>query len=186
MNERWTASGVTAVIIAAAIGVGWWKSESTSQQAIVSASNEVVEVYKNPQCGCCAAWVAHLRTQGFTVNVHEVADTAAVREQHQIPAALGSCHTATVNGYVIEGHVPAADIRRLLKEKPTVAGLAVPGMPAGSPGMESSSPQAYQTLAFSVNGDSSVFVDHPAIERPEPLIQSVNIDRAIGAGEASM
>lgn len=166
MNERWTASGVAAVVIAGAIGVGWWKSESTSQQAIVSASNEVVEVYKNPQCGCCAAWVAHLRMQGFTVNVHEVADTAAVREQHQIPAALGSCHTATISGYVIEGHVPAADIRRLLKEKPAVAGLAVPGMPAGSPGMESSSPQAYQTLSFSAAGETQEFANHSPLAAP--------------------
>lgn len=164
MNERWTASGVAAVVIAVAIGVGWWRSESRSQETLapVPVASAVVEVYKNPQCGCCGAWVSHLRTQGFVVNVHEVADTAAVREQHHVPAALGSCHTATISGYAIEGHVPAADIRRLLKEKPAVAGLAVPGMPAGSPGMESSSPQAYQTLAFSAAGESQVFANHPA------------------------
>lgn len=166
MNKRWTASGVAAVMIAGAIGVGWWRSEPTSFEAVTSASNEVMEVYKNPQCGCCGAWVSHLRARGFAVNVHEVADTAAIREQQRVPPALGSCHTATVNGYVIEGHVPAADIHRLLKEKPAVAGLAVPGMPAGSPGMESSSPVTYQTLSFSRAGTTQVFAEHFPVASP--------------------
>lgn len=166
MNKGWTASGVAAVMIAGAIGVGWWRSEPTSLEAVTSASNEVIEVYKNPQCGCCGAWVSHLQAQGFAVNVHEVADTAAVRAQHQVPAVLGSCHTATINGYAIEGHVPAADIRRLLKEKPGVAGLAVPGMPAGSPGMESSSPKAYQTLSFSRSGTTQVFAENSPAASP--------------------
>lgn len=167
MNERWSASGVAAVIIAIAIGVGWWRSESRSPEGGAQSSNdEVVEVYKNPQCGCCGAWVSHLRAQGFVVNVHDVADTEAVRDKHGVPAVLGSCHTATIHGYVIEGHVPAADIRRLLQEKTRVAGLAVPGMPAGSPGMESPSPQPYQTVAFSATGDTQVFAEHPATPAP--------------------
>lgn len=166
MSKPWVAVGSAALFLAGLFGVVWSQSGPAAQETTALTSNAVIEVYKNPQCGCCGAWVSHLRAQGFAVNVHEVADTAAIRDQHRVPAALGSCHTATVNGYAIEGHVPAADIRRLLKEKPTVAGLAVPGMPAGSPGMESSSPEAYQTLSFSRTGTTQVFAEHSPVASP--------------------
>lgn len=94
-----------------------------------------VEVWKDPDCGCCGDWVAHLRTSGFQVQVHDAGNTAA-RKRLGMPDKLGSCHTARVAGYVIEGHVPAREIHRLLKEKPDALGLAVPGMPVGSPGMD--------------------------------------------------
>jgi len=94
-----------------------------------------VEVWKDPECGCCKDWVTHLQSKGFQVTVHDTGNNA-VRAQLGMPQKLGSCHTALVQGYVIEGHVPAGDIRRLLKDKPQALGLAVPGMPVGAPGMD--------------------------------------------------
>ncbi len=94
-----------------------------------------VEVWKDPNCGCCGDWVQHLVDNGFSVRIHDVGNTAA-RKRLGMPDALGSCHTARVAGYVIEGHVPAREIQRLLREKPDALGLAVPGMPVGSPGMD--------------------------------------------------
>jgi hypothetical protein len=99
------------------------------------AATVPVEVWKSPSCGCCKDWVAHLEANGFSVRVHEVGNTDA-RARLRIPIALGSCHTASVGGYAIEGHVPAREIQRLLKERPKAIGLAVPGMPVGSPGMD--------------------------------------------------
>lgn len=95
----------------------------------------LVEVWKSPTCGCCKDWVAHMQDNGFRVTVHETGNVAA-RARLGIPNELGSCHTARVEGYAIEGHVPAGDVRRLLREKPKAIGLAVPGMPIGSPGMD--------------------------------------------------
>jgi len=118
-----------------------------------------VVVYKNPSCGCCGEWVKHMRANGFRVETREVADVSLIRRDNAVPDSLASCHTALVGGYVIEGHVPAADVRRLLRERPAVRGLAVPGMVAGSPGMEQGPPQRYVTMAF--NGrDTSVFQRH--------------------------
>lgn len=94
-----------------------------------------IEVWKSPSCGCCADWIRLLEAQGFRAIVHDVGNAAA-RARFGIPAALGSCHTARVDGYTVEGHVPGADIRRLLRERPSAVGLAVPGMPVGSPGMD--------------------------------------------------
>jgi hypothetical protein len=99
------------------------------------AQSVPVDVWKAPSCGCCKDWVAHLEAHGFKVHVHEVGNTDARASMH-IPMALGSCHTARVGGYAIEGHVPAREIQPLLKEKPKAIGLAVPGMPVGSPGMD--------------------------------------------------
>ena len=95
-----------------------------------------ITVYKTPWCGCCGGWVAHLTRAGFRPRVVEVEDLAPVRTRHGVPSALSSCHTGLIGGYVVEGHVPPADIARLLSEKPAAVGLAVPGMPVGSPGME--------------------------------------------------
>ena len=127
--------------------------------AATAVAGEVV-VYKSPSCGCCTKWVDHLRANGFMVTTHEVADVNAVKERVGLPHGLGSCHTAQVDGYVIEGHVPAADIRRLLDERPAVAGLAVPGMPTGSPGMEGPYRDSYDVLAFDRQGATHVFAHH--------------------------
>jgi hypothetical protein len=120
-----------------------------------------IDVYKDPTCGCCVNWVAHLRKNGFAVHSADVSDIDAVKAKYNVPAALRSCHTAVVGGYVIEGHVPATDVKHLLTTRPTdVVGLAVPGMPVGSPGMEGSNPQAYQVLAFDKGGRSRIFATY--------------------------
>ena len=121
-----------------------------------------VQVYKSPTCGCCANWVAHLQQHGFTTRVTETDDVAAIKAQRGVPARVQSCHTAVVDGYVIEGHVPAADVQRLLKERPAVVGIAVPGMPIGSPGMEvpGQKPQKYDVVAFDKQGQTRVFASH--------------------------
>ena len=123
-------------------------------------SSAAVEVFKSPYCGCCGKWVEHLRQNGFQVNTHDVEDVTAARKKMGMPDRLGSCHTAKIGGYVVEGHVPAADIQRLLKEKPRALGLAVPSMPPGSPGMESATPAPYQTLLVRTDGTTQVFAQH--------------------------
>ncbi len=111
-----------------------------------------ITVYKSPWCGCCGGWVDHVRAAGFAVEVHDVEDLTPIKRVAGVPGDLASCHTASVNGYAIEGHVPADVIRRLLAERPAVRGLAVPGMPVGSPGMEGPSPEPYAVYAFTDNG----------------------------------
>ena len=103
--------------------------------AQAAPAKPLVEVWKDPSCGCCEDWVLHMKKSGFAVRVNDSGNEAA-RKRLGIPAALGSCHTATVGGYALEGHVPAKDVQRLLREKPQAIGLAVPGMPVGSPGMD--------------------------------------------------
>lgn len=125
------------------------------------AEGPSITVHKTPWCGCCTDWVEHLRDDGFDVEVHEHEDLSPIRTRLEVPLALGSCHTAEVEGYAIEGHVPASDIRRLLDEKPEgVRGLAVPGMPVGSPGMEMGDRQdPYDVVAFGDEGHS-VFTEY--------------------------
>jgi hypothetical protein len=118
-----------------------------------------VEVYKSPTCGCCSKWVDHMRAASFTVRATDTDQVDAIKNKHGVPTALRSCHTALVAGYVLEGHVPAADVQRLLKERPAIAGLAVGGMPVGSPGMEDPVRRAdpYDVIAFDKTGATSVF-----------------------------
>ena len=126
-------------------------------------SPPLVEVWKDPNCGCCKDWVAHLQAHGFATQVHDTGN-AGIRGRLGIPAALGSCHTARVGGYAIEGHVPAADIRRLLAERPQAVGLAVPGMPVGSPGMDGplygNRRDRYQVLLVRSDGRRGVWASH--------------------------
>ncbi len=119
-----------------------------------------VTVYKSPTCGCCTKWIAHLEANGFNVNAHDVADLTQVKREHGVRRELTSCHTALVDGYVIEGHVPADDIQRLLQERPDVVGLAVPGMVMGSPGMEGPTSEPYNVLTFDREGNTTVFAKH--------------------------
>lgn len=121
---------------------------------------ERVEVFKSPYCGCCEKWVEHMRKAGFDVVTKDVNDVPAARKLTGMPERFGSCHTAKVGGYVVEGHVPAADVQRLLKEKPKAVGLAAPGMPQGSPGMETNHPQPYDTLLVQADGSYKVFAKH--------------------------
>ena len=131
-------------------------TSSPSQQ-----SGPVVTVFKNPTCGCCGKWVEHLKANGFVVKVQEVDDTSSYERQYHVPKTMVSCHTAVVNGYTIEGHVPAAEIKRLLSERPKAVGLAVPGMPVGSPGMESTRSEAYSVFVFDESGNPSVYARYP-------------------------
>ena len=112
------------------------------------AAEADIVVHKDPNCGCCSGWVQHLRAAGYSVDARDTTDLASVKQQYGVPPELASCHTAIVGGYVVEGHVPAAAIRRLLAERPDAKGLAVPGMPVGSPGMEGGTPQPYAVILF--------------------------------------
>lgn len=126
-----------------------------------SASTKSVTVFKDPNCGCCQQWVEHLRRHSFAVVVRDTSDVQGAKNAGRVPERLHSCHTAFVGGYVVEGHVPATDIQRLLREKPKLAGIAVAGMPAGSPGMEMGSRKdAYEVIAFNRDGTTRVFARH--------------------------
>jgi len=121
-----------------------------------------VQVFKSPTCGCCLAWVAHMRSAGFAVRVAEVNNAAVERKRLGMPEHYGSCHTATVGGYVVEGHVPATEVKRLLAIKPKAIGLAVPGMPPSAPGMDvPGRKDPYQVLLVAGPEQSSVFANYP-------------------------
>ena len=125
-----------------------------------AADRPRVTVYKSAACECCGAWVEHLRKNGFDARTHDVPDVTPYREKFGVPQALASCHTAVVGGYTVEGHVPAADIKRLLRERPKARGIAVPAMPMGSPGMEGPRKDPYETLLFDTGGKYVVFERH--------------------------
>lgn len=125
------------------------------------ASPDEVVMYKDPNCGCCGKWAEHMRSAGFAVKEVASARMDLVKQEAGVPEALGSCHTAKVGGYVVEGHVPAADVRRMLAEKPAIRGLSAPGMPLGSPGMEGPYPaERYDVVSFDAQGRSAVFSKH--------------------------
>ena len=113
-----------------------------------------IRVHRDPNCGCCGAWVAHLKAEGFPVDLVETAELNRVKARLGVPPSLAACHTAEVAGYVVEGHVPAGAIKRLLAERPDAKGLAVPGMPVGSPGMdaEGTAPETYEVILFGPAG----------------------------------
>lgn len=157
--------GLVASAIAAGIYVAVTPTNSDPQpmRATPSLPLEALQVtaYRSPTCGCCGSWVEHLQAQGFQVTDRITENMDAIKQAHQVPGDLVSCHTAVVNGYVVEGHVPATDIQRLLTEKPDAIGIAVPGMPIGSPGMESGDiKQPFTTFIFSENGKVEAFQEH--------------------------
>lgn len=127
----------------------------------VAAELPLVTVYKSPTCGCCSKWADHMKAAGFPVETVDVTDLTNIKAEHGIPAQFGSCHTAFVDDYAVEGHVPADDVKRLLAERPAAAGLAVPGMPTGSPGMDTPGRRAdrYEVLLVQ-DGDATVFARH--------------------------
>lgn len=150
MNRRLILGNATAVAL--------WVAMSAFA---ADPTNEVV-VYKSPYCGCCGAWIEHMRAAGFSVKVTAVTDTTAARKRLGFPDEYGSCHTATVAGYVLEGHVPAAEVKRLLAAKPNAMGLAVPGMPPSSPGMDvPGRKDPYQVLLVDRSGRSNVYASYP-------------------------
>jgi len=132
---------------------------------MLAGQDEAIHVVKDPGCPCCGGWIGHLRDSGFRVTFEErsVEDLAAFKRERGIPDSLVSCHTATIGDYTVEGHVPAADIRRLLAERPVAVGLAVPGMPYGSPGMgPETAREAYEVLLVGKDGSGTVFTSYPA------------------------
>ena len=141
---------------------------ATSFAARAQASRTPVEVWKDPNCGCCQDWVAHLEANGFQVKVNDSGNNAA-RSRLGIDRKYGSCHTALVGGYALEGHVPAREIRRLLKERPQAVGLAVPGMPVGSPGMDGEvyggRKDAYDVLLLARDGSSKVYQHYEGVKK---------------------
>ena len=165
MNLRQRAAwlGVLGVVAtAAACGDGRADAEPVSVASTLDetdASLPTVTVYKSPTCGCCSGWADQMRRAGFPVEVHEMSDLSGLKADAGVPPRLQSCHTATVGDYVLEGHVPADLVKKMLEEKPEIAGLAVPGMPRGSPGMEmpNGAKDAYDVVAFTAEGSSSVY-----------------------------
>lgn len=167
---------LTIIVCVLAVGtgalLGYWVSAGrdaaeVADQAQVAAADQTavlpqVTVYKSPSCGCCGDWVTHMQRNGFPVEVHDVEDVEPLKRKAGISPRLASCHTAFVEGYALEGHVPAADVKRLLAERPAGRGLAVPGMPVGSPGMEVGDRRdAYDVLLYREDGESAVFSHYP-------------------------
>ena len=151
MSLRITAilSAVTAVGIASAAVV--------DTHAPDQAKGPVVTVYKSPTCGCCGKWVEHMKAAGFQVRTVDLDDLTEVKQTSGVPMKLRTCHTGLVEGYVIEGHVPADLVKRLLAEKPKMTGMAVPGMPMGSPGMDGPTKDGYEVLLFDKTGKTTVY-----------------------------
>lgn len=143
---------------------------SALSSVAANATLTTVDVYKSATCKCCAKWVDHMRANGFTVNTHDVGNKE-VRERAGISTTLGSCHTALVDGYAIEGHVPAQDIKRFLKERPRAIGLTAPGMPHGSPGMEGARSDPYDVLLINKQGDTTVYSRHLPSDPKESLMR---------------
>ena len=152
---------LTCTLIAAACG-GTETAESAEPLPLLAeASSDLpsVLVYKTATCGCCNGWVEHLRAAGFTVDARNTTDLMRVKIDAGVPTPMSSCHTAIVDGYVVEGHVPAEQVKRLLAERPDLVGIGAPGMPAGSPGMESSNGKPYQVFSFDSQGNTAVFAE---------------------------
>jgi hypothetical protein len=172
-RAAWIAGGIgLAAVVTVGVVVFAGRSHEDGEASATSASRlasdssgsalPVIDVYKTPTCGCCSKWVDHMRQEGFEVRTTDMRDLTDFKASHGVPRQLESCHTALVAGYMLEGHVPGADVHRLLKERPAIAGLAVPGMPIGSPGMEipGSNAQPYDVIAFRNDGSTHVFATH--------------------------
>ncbi len=147
-SPQWRRKLVRGALLAAAVAVNSaWAAETLT-------------VYKSPTCGCCSEWAQHMKKNGFDVQVREVPDILPYERKFGVPQSMSSCHIATVGGYVVEGHVPAADVKRLLRERPKVVGVSAPGMPQGSPGMEQGRTERYETMLFDASGRATVFERH--------------------------
>ncbi|MBF0180879.1 MAG: DUF411 domain-containing protein [Magnetococcales bacterium] len=148
--KRWSLAGLAGLAVIGGLALRPAEGE------------ELAVVWKSRTCGCCKLWVQHLEAHGFRVEARDVEDLSAKKRQLGVPPAMESCHTAEIGGYLVEGHVPAEDVRRLLAEKPAVRGIAAPGMPVGSPGMEvpGQKPDPYEVIAFTPDGKTRVFTRH--------------------------
>ena len=146
-------SSLIALIGAAVLGLG--------ATGIAAAADDEVTMFKDPYCGCCGKWAEHMREHGFKVKEVISQEMDQIKHQAGVPRALGSCHTAKVGNYIVEGHVPATDVKRMLSEKPAITGISAPGMPMGSPGMEGPYPaDRYDVVSFDAEGKTAVFASH--------------------------
>lgn len=149
------AAMMAAALIAAS---GCSKGSAPPADTISTAEALIpIKVYKDANCGCCKEWVKHLEANGFKVETMDMPDLSLLKQKYGVKEELQACHTAIVGGYVVEGHVPADVIKQMLKEKPAIAGVAVPGMPQGSPGMESATKERYNVLTFDRAGRTTVY-----------------------------
>lgn len=165
------AAATAAIILSAALTTGCGDTEPASDtagqsslataEAAAAPAQELptVLVYKSPTCGCCNGWIEHLEAAGFPVEARDTRDLMTIKHDAGIPVQLSSCHTALVDGYVVEGHVPAEHVKSLLANDPEVAGIAVPGMPIGSPGMEGPGAEPYEVYSFTADGQAAVYAE---------------------------
>jgi hypothetical protein len=157
MNQDMTRRSLFVHIGAIAVSAFGWRRLVDAQ----TPPKTPMTVYKDPQCGCCGKWVEHMQANGFAATVTMTEDLPAIRTRYKVPAAISSCHTAVVGAYVIEGHVPASDVRALLTKKPAgIVGLTIPGMPPSAPGMDMKPFQPYTVLAFDGKGATTTFARH--------------------------
>lgn len=155
-KKRGLALPVLAVVGGSMVAIGVVLHRGSTEVGVGAAEPEII-VYKSPTCGCCGKWVDHLEDAGFSVKVKERSNMAPVKADFGVSPRYQSCHTASIDGYFVEGHVPAKEIRRLIAERPYIRGLAVPGMPMGSPGMEGDRVDSYQVLAVDHGNSATVF-----------------------------
>jgi len=168
INRRVFISGLlfsgliaTSITMAGCSAADGPTAQTTTDSVQHVATGTELTVFRSPTCGCCGKWIEHMEAAGFRVKDEVTEDMTAIKEQYRVPAQLASCHTTVVDGYVVEGHIPAADVQRLLTEKPDVAGIAVPGMPIGSPGMESGDYiEPYTVFSFQEDGTTAAFAEH--------------------------
>jgi len=155
MDSMVTRRAAIARLTAAGLAVALWPRHAAASPAKIP-----MVVYKDPSCGCCHKWVEHMEANGFAASVTDTTNMTPIKGRYHVADKLVSCHTAVVGGYVIEGHVPAADVKRLLTQKPKTTGLAIPGMPASAPGMDGTPFQPYTVLSFDAQGNTTVFAKH--------------------------
>jgi hypothetical protein len=170
--RRLVAVAASILLVACSTAEDGARSDSTAASALPTpgmakastnpADSSLITVYKTPTCGCCALWVDHMREHGFRVAVTDVAQLTPVKRTYGVPSDVATCHTGMIGGYFVEGHVPAEDVRRMLRERPDIIGIAVPGMPAGSPGMEVGVVESYEVIAIGKDGSRKVWAAHGA------------------------
>lgn len=154
---------IASVLFSLTLVAGCNDGSATDPSSSNAEHDSELVVYHDPNCGCCSKWIEHMEENGFQVESRLETNMNRVKHEHGVPRELPSCHTAIINDYVIEGHVPASDVKRLLDENPRAKGLSVPGMPLGSPGMEHGNRrQAYDVVLFDESGETEVFNHYPA------------------------
>lgn len=165
MTQPRASIGPLLLILVAACGVGEARdadaahvSDGAPTRAVADALPRAL-VYKTPSCGCCTLWVDHMREAGFEVDARDLNDIIPVKIDAGVPPRMSSCHTTLIDGYVVEGHIPAEHVKRLLEERPDIVGIAVPGMPIGSPGMEGIGARPYQVLSWDREGNVEVYAE---------------------------